>query len=56
MSALHEVNEFIRGQTDCKKGIPHKENQSPDYDRGYCAQYELEQVNAERTSNESRRA
>lgn len=37
------VFEFMRGQTDCKKGIPHTD-QGDDYNRGYRAQYELEQI------------
>lgn len=37
------TDEFLRGQQDCKEGKPHKSG-STDYDRGYAAQYELEQV------------
>jgi len=37
------VFEFMRGQGDCKKGIPHTD-QGEDYNRGYQTQYELEQV------------
>lgn len=37
------ADEFMRGQRDCINGIPHKSD-SKDYDRGYAAQYELEQV------------
>lgn len=36
--------DFVRGQSDCDKGIPHKSGQGEYYDRGYSAQYELEQV------------
>lgn len=43
------VSDFIRGQSDCKEGIPHRANQSHDYDRGYSAQYEIEQILSERT-------
>lgn len=43
------VSDFIDGQADCKNGIPHKSG-SEFYDRGYAAQYELEQMNNERTS------
>ena len=39
-----DADEFLRGQRDCMNGEPHKAGQSEDYDRGYAAQYELEQV------------
>jgi hypothetical protein len=48
---MSEVAEFIRGQSDCNQGKPHKPNQSEAYSRGYAAQYELEQVSNERTRN-----
>ena len=38
------AEEFVKGQLDCQDGKPHKEGQSKSYDRGYAAQYELEQV------------
>lgn len=37
---------YIAGQHDCKEGIPHKDG-GEDYNRGYAAQYEWEQVKAE---------
>ena len=39
-----DTNEFLRGQQDCKVGVEHKPNQHPDYDRGYGAEYEAEQL------------
>lgn len=42
-----QINDFIRGQEDCKEGKPHK-SQSEDYDRGYACQYELEQIKSAR--------
>jgi len=48
---MSKVLDFIRGQEDCKKGVEHKSG-SEDYTRGYSAQYELEQMNTERTSQE----
>jgi len=39
-----DSKEFFRGQRDCENGVAHKEGQSKSYDRGYAAQYELEQV------------
>ena len=32
---MQMLNDFVRGETDCKAGIPHKEGQSPEYDKGY---------------------
>jgi len=40
-------DEFLRGQRDCMNGLPHKSDQGEDYDRGYAAQYEHEQVQTE---------
>ena len=48
--------EFIRGQKDCKNGLPHRENQSESYDRGYAAQYQLEQVLDARTTERTKKA
>lgn len=39
--------EFVRGQQDCKEGVPHKPNQPSDYDRGYSTEYAREQVASE---------
>ena len=55
MNAQQEISEFIRGQRDCKQGNPHKPNQGQDDDRGYRAQYEIEQINTERTSRHDAR-
>tara|TARA_R110002110_G_scaffold415850_1_gene657991 strand:+ start:23009 stop:23149 length:141 start_codon:yes stop_codon:yes gene_type:complete len=37
------TEEFLRGQRDCKDGKPHTD-QSKSYNRGYAAQYEMEQA------------
>ena len=42
-------HEFMQGQRDCRDGIPHKEGESDAYDRGYTAQYQLEQALSEMT-------
>ena len=44
MSDLNELNsgEFLRGQSDCKKGAAHKTGQTESYNRGYATQYEME--------------
>jgi len=44
---MTKVSDFIQGQKDCAEGIPHQSGKGEDYDRGYAAQYELEQVKAE---------
>lgn len=41
---LDFIDWFLKGQRDCKEGIPHKSGFGEYYDRGYAAQYELEQV------------
>ncbi len=40
-------DEFLSGQNDCQKGVEHKPNQSEEYDLGYAAQYEIEQIQTE---------
>ena len=36
------TDDFLRGQRDCMEGKPHKDG-SEDYNRGYAAQYSLEE-------------
>lgn len=57
-AAVSDFNshEFMRGQKDCKDGFPHREGQSESYDRGYRAQYQLEQVLDARTTQTTKRA
>ena len=50
---MSKVLDFIKGQEDCKNGVPHKPI-SEDYTRGYSAQYELEQMNNEETAGEEK--
>lgn len=50
MSELN-TDDFLQGQIDCIQGIEHKEGMSDSYNRGYAAQYELEQVKDALTSN-----
>ena len=42
----YNVHEFVYGQRDCSKGIPHKDG-TESYNAGYSAQYQLEQINGE---------
>ncbi len=37
-------DDFLQGQRDCEEGIPHQTGKSEAYDRGYAAQYEMEQI------------
>jgi hypothetical protein len=39
-----DLFDFIRGQHDCREGVPHKSGMSESYDRGYSAEYQLEQI------------
>ena len=44
---MSEVSDFIKGQQDCADGKPHQAGKSDAYNRGYAAQYALEQINNE---------
>jgi len=35
---------FIQGELDCLDGVAHAEGKGTDYDRGYAARYEMEQL------------
>lgn len=39
-----DADMFLQGQKDCLDGKPHKSGKGESYDRGYAAQYEMEQV------------
>ena len=41
---------YFQGETDAINGKEHQRGKHPDYDRGYGARYELEQVLTARTS------
>jgi hypothetical protein len=38
------ADDFIKGARDCRKGKEARENASDDYNRGYSAEYALEQA------------
>lgn len=40
----NEFFDFLDGQSDCRNGVEHKSGMSKDYDRGYAAEYQAEQV------------
>lgn len=46
-----DADHFVRGGMDCRHGEPHRPGQHPDYDRGYSAQYEMEQIKTELSIN-----
>ena len=35
---------FIQGELDCLNGVAHADGKGNDYDRGYAARYEMEQL------------
>ena len=37
------TDDFLRGQRDCKAGVPHKDG-TVDYNRGYSAQFEIQEA------------
>ena len=37
------LDDYVRGENDCKAGLPHKSDQSPEYDMGYGFEYTREQ-------------
>jgi hypothetical protein len=45
----YEEGGFMRGERDCKEGVPHKEGQSYEYDEGYAFEYMREQVETARS-------
>ena len=32
---MKQLDDFVRGEEDCKAGLPHKEGESREYDAGY---------------------
>jgi len=37
-------DEYLKGMRDCKDGIPHQPGMSQDYNDGYAAEYERQEV------------
>lgn len=49
---LEQRGDYKKGREDCKNGIPHlAERSTPDYDRGYAAQYELDAIKSDWTDH-----
>ena len=40
---MQNHEEYLRGQADCKHGVPHKPGQGADYNNGYSDQHFIEQ-------------
>lgn len=40
----YDIQDFVRGQKDCRAGVPHVSGKSESYDRGYSFEYEFEQI------------
>lgn len=38
------IDDFLQGQQDCQEGKQAKENASDAYNRGYGAEYEMQQI------------
>lgn len=47
MMTGYDPFDFIRGQADCREGIPHKAGQSESYDAGYSAEYQLTEIKSQ---------
>ena len=47
-----DVDEFVRGQRDCREGLPCKEGESVYYQRGYGAQYQINAVSDAKAINQ----
>lgn len=41
-----DLLDFIKGQSDCRKGLPADQKGSSLYLRGYAAEYELQEINS----------
>lgn len=52
MMTGYDPFDFIRGQADCREGIPHKSGQSESYDAGYSAEYQLTEIKSQGAANE----
>ena len=49
---IADAGEFLRGQRHCRQGLPHQDNQHPDYDRGYRTEYEWGEVQSALTQQQ----
>lgn len=49
------ITDFLKGQSDCSKGVPHKAGNSEAYDRGYATEHDAEQARTWRTEQQGKR-
>ena len=47
----HNIHDFVRGQKDCRDGVPHSSEFGESYDAGYNFEYHLEQVRSKNGCN-----
>lgn len=40
----YDIHDFVKGQKDCRAGVPHVAGKSESYDRGYGFEYEFQQI------------
>lgn len=50
-SPQQKIEDFLKGQRDCKEGVEHKAGMSDRYNAGYSYEYEMEQMKTERTGH-----
>lgn len=51
---IENADDFLQGQRDCQAGVKHEAGRSRDYNRGYAAEYEREQVMTELSQRRER--
>jgi hypothetical protein len=51
---MQTLDDFVRGEEDCKAGRPHLEGQSRKYDEGYGFEYMREQAETARSIESDR--
>ena len=50
--AVHyDIHDFVKGQKDCRAGVPHIAGKSESYNQGYSFEYNLEQIFSSRSPN-----
>ena len=52
LNTMTEAQKFIKGESDCAKGLAHFSGKGEAYDRGYAAQYEREQQETNKSIGE----
>lgn len=47
-----EISDFINGQRDCREGVAHAAGKSAAYDRGYNAEYQLQEMRSYKNASD----